>query len=250
MSRYHNLIVNADDLGMSKEKNEGIIAAAKEKLIHSASFCVTSKHSNQDLNQAIALLADIPIGLHLSLTEGSPVKKEGIEILLAGNGKFRSASELLTIEKALKAVDLEGEIAAQIEKFTSIFNAKPSHLDCHQYFTYLSPTAFAAFTKVASKYQIPIRSHLPFAIKDRLTDFTNRVFRRYKVALPFDPTKRSLEIQKIFEANPIPTRTHDVVIDFEFQSEGIDFDKFVDISMPVEVVCHPCLNTRGIIEMG
>ena len=221
------LVINADDLGMGKEKTMGILIAAERKLIQSASMCVTSLETEPFVQQIFALSKQIPIGLHINLTEGHP---------------FRSALGLLSSEDSLDTRALESEISHQVKKFAHFMGHTPSHMDCHQHFTYLSPKAFRAFLNVARKHRIPIRSALPFINEERLKKFSVSVFERYKITLPFDPTMRAQALSAVFNEVKAHTRTQDVIIDFDFNKDSLP-------SEHVEVVCHPHLTEAGVFTL-
>ena len=65
-----SLIINADDLGYSKHRDNGIFACFENSSISAASLIVNGPTSEAATERAKKL--GLCLGLHLNLTEGSP----------------------------------------------------------------------------------------------------------------------------------------------------------------------------------
>lgn len=80
------LIINADDFGYCSNRNAGIANAFSCGAISSVSLLVNGVCSKEAV--CLAHKYDIPMGLHLNLTEGFPVA-QGHKTLIGSNGFFK-----------------------------------------------------------------------------------------------------------------------------------------------------------------
>lgn len=114
------IIINADDYGLSKKFNSGILELIEKGIVTSTTVMV-----NKPFIKPKDLLKqkNISIGLHLELILDTP-------------------------EKAIRD---------QLEKFRKMFGVPPSHLDGHRYY-HLLPGNFLKVLKIAKKFKLPVRS--------------------------------------------------------------------------------------------
>ena len=129
------LIVIADDMGLTKGVNEGILEAHCHGIVTGTSLMACGAA----FNHAIQLLREtrsLSVGVHLTLTQERPIlSRAQVKTLVTTDGTFcRSPWDLvwryLTNRLSLDEVRLELE--AQIEKVMSA-GVKVSHLDGHQH---------------------------------------------------------------------------------------------------------------------
>jgi chitin disaccharide deacetylase len=114
------IIINADDYGLSKKFNKGILELIKKGLVTSTTVMVKKEFVEP---KDLLRYKNISIGLHLELLLETPEK----------------------------------DIKNQIEKFRKLFGMLPSHLDGHRYY-HLLPGNFSKVLKIAKKYKLPVRS--------------------------------------------------------------------------------------------
>lgn len=93
-NRTRFLVVNADDFGYCDQRNRGIVESFLNGVVSSASLLPNADKALE----AVQLSEEygIPLGLHLNLTEGRPIKtlKNSLTSekgLLRGKFKFRDA---------------------------------------------------------------------------------------------------------------------------------------------------------------
>ena len=79
------LVVNADDFGYSEPRNKGIVEAFISGLVSNVSLLVNGVSSKEAVE--LAKKYDIPMGLHLNLTEGLPAGSKH-ESLVGSDGFF------------------------------------------------------------------------------------------------------------------------------------------------------------------
>jgi hopanoid biosynthesis associated protein HpnK len=129
------LIVNADDFGLTPGVNQAIISGHSCGLISSTSLLA----NGAAFESALSLAAQAPrlgVGVHLNLTEGSPVAPvSGLRSLVNSQGRFARKPGALWRALAagrVSAGEVETEWRAQIEKVQAAGIA-PTHLDSHKH---------------------------------------------------------------------------------------------------------------------
>lgn len=102
------LVVNADDFGYCDQRNRGIVESFQNGVVSSASLLANADKALE----AVQLSEEygIPLGLHLNLTEGRPIKTRNNSLtsergLLRGKFKLREALKLGEID--LDEVDIK-----------------------------------------------------------------------------------------------------------------------------------------------
>ena len=145
------LIVNADDFGLAPGVSAGILAAHRHGIVSSTTLLATVAIDDE----SVRALRDsgLGVGLHVNLTLGRPLS--GGRSLVDGDGRFvRDARHAAA---RANAVDVEREVAAQIEKFESIAKRPPTHLDTHHHVGLLVPVAEVVID-AARRLGVPVRS--------------------------------------------------------------------------------------------
>ena len=144
------LIVNADDLGLTPAVNRGVVRAFQDGIVTSASLLVTGSA----FEDAVALAQQNPkldVGLHLALVEERAVLgPDVLPTLVDETGRFpRTSAEF--IQRALLGGinwhEVEQEIAAQIALFQET-GLRLSHLDSHQHL-HMFPPVFQIVRRLA-----------------------------------------------------------------------------------------------------
>lgn len=127
----HNLIVNADDLGINERRDAGILALAAAGRIRSATLLVNGRHAVEAA--AAAPSHGLELGLHLNLSEG--VSLGGRSSLTDGDGNFHGLHESRRRLDAgsVEPTHVDTEIRAQIERFADLVGSLPVHVDGHQH---------------------------------------------------------------------------------------------------------------------
>jgi predicted glycoside hydrolase/deacetylase ChbG (UPF0249 family) len=137
-----NLVVNADDLGLSAAVNEGIFAAHEEGIVTSASLMVRQGAAVAAAERARELL-ELAVGLHLDLGEWN---YEAGEWTLAYSHCDSDDPEAV-----------EAECRAQLERFRALLGRDPTHLDSHQH-VHESEPAKAVAEALAAELGVPLRN--------------------------------------------------------------------------------------------
>jgi hopanoid biosynthesis associated protein HpnK len=135
------LIVNADDLGLTPAVNRGVVQAFQDGIVTSASLLVTGSA----FEDAVALARQNPeldVGLHLALVEERAVLgPDVLPTLVDETGRFpRTSAEFIrrAILGGINWLEVEREIAAQIALFQET-GLRLSHVDSHQHLHMFPP---------------------------------------------------------------------------------------------------------------
>jgi chitin disaccharide deacetylase len=144
------LIVNADDLGLTPAVNRGVVRAFQDGIVTSASLLVTGSA----LEDAVALAQQNPkldVGLHLALVEERAVLgPDVLPTLVDETGRFpRTSAEFIqrAILGGISWHEVEQEIAAQIALFQKT-GLRLSHLNSHQHL-HMFPPVFQIVRRLA-----------------------------------------------------------------------------------------------------
>jgi len=142
------IIINADDFGLSRSVNEGIIKAHRDGVLTSATLMANTP----GFDQAVALAKENPrlgVGLHLNIVRGRPVSRpDMVSSLLEADGRFPGRASVvmrrLFLGRMNKA-EFERELRAQVEKALAA-GVRLSHFDSEKNLHVLPP-----FLKLALK---------------------------------------------------------------------------------------------------
>lgn len=229
------LIVNADDLGYSQQRDEAIFYAFQHGCVTSASLLVNGKTSASAANKAIQL--QLPLGLHLNLTEFLPVAPPHlVPSLLCAQGTFRGKMGIREYATELRAEELEVEIEHQIKLFIQLCGGvAPTHVDGHQH-VHVIPDICDTFARVLQRHAIK-RTRLPVqTITHFQSDFLESV------------VHQAISSRKVFDLHGIVYPSHFIGMDL---SANNTLDKLWSAlsavpmyssdggGVVVEFMCHP-----------
>lgn len=145
-----NVIVNADDFGLTKAINRGIIQAYQEGILTSASL-IPNMPAYEDAIYLAKKNPGLGIGVHLNLIRGrSILLKHEIPTLVDEKNRFFQSSIKIIIGLFLGGIthnDIARELEAQIDKVIDS-GIIPSHLDSEKHF-HLLPGIIDIVTKLA-----------------------------------------------------------------------------------------------------
>jgi predicted glycoside hydrolase/deacetylase ChbG (UPF0249 family) len=146
-----NLILNADDFGYSKEVNDAVIQSAQSGSITSVSMLANGP-ATLDALQRIGELASVSVGVHLNVTEFSPLlHTQENDCLVDDLGSFNLTAPVYYLSpKSMLAIYREW--SSQVEHLLRM-GVKLTHIDSHNHIhTY--PALMPVVLAVGRKYQI------------------------------------------------------------------------------------------------
>lgn len=172
------LIVNADDYGLTPGVSRGILKAHQAGIVTSTSVMINMRAAEEWLHTAQAGAPELGLGLHINLTTGSPVSQPGdIPDLVRPNGTFHPHEEIIGLLPTIDITQIEREMLAQVARFEEITGKLPDHLDSHDHIAYLSPATVKLLIKLAQELSIPVRNPLPAGDFSHQSDFLHRQMR-------------------------------------------------------------------------
>ena len=137
-----NLVVTADDLGLSPGVTKGILESHRKGIVRSTSLIVTSDSSAEAAAQA-RMEPDLEVGLHIDLVGGSPVSDPAtVRSLIDEEGRFLGLTELSKrlLSRRVRARDIATEIRAQAALARS-WGILPLAWDSHRHVHLMPPVA-------------------------------------------------------------------------------------------------------------
>ncbi|WP_186320118.1 carbohydrate deacetylase [Paenibacillus sp. Y412MC10] len=146
------VIINADDFGLSPAVNRGIIEAYRAGGITSTSMMVNMP-GLADTVHAARSLPGLGVGLHFNLTYGRPLSDPAaVPSLVRENGVFLDGK----IRRRRNDADVAAELNAQWNRFLET-SLSPTHLDSHQLLHQDDPVIYRVMAELACRHRIPLR---------------------------------------------------------------------------------------------
>jgi chitin disaccharide deacetylase len=149
------LILNADDFGLTRGVNEGIIRAHREGILTSATLMA----NGPAFDHAVSLAKEHPrlgVGCHVVLTGGTAVAPgDAIPSLVDTEGRLSESVGRFAVRVSsgtIRVSEIEVEVRAQIEKIRRA-GIEPTHLDTHKH-THVHPAVMGALGRVAREMGI------------------------------------------------------------------------------------------------
>jgi chitin disaccharide deacetylase len=139
------LIINADDLGLSRGITDGILLAHRDGILTSASLMVNQPATEYAVRQ-LSTVPKLDVGIHLNLCQGPPVlPANAVPSLVNRDGNFLAPSEMRRklVRWQVSPAEIEAEFLAQIDRMLD-HGLIPSHADSHHRF-HIYPAAARPF---------------------------------------------------------------------------------------------------------
>lgn len=233
------LIVHADDLGLSAQVNEGILQAHLHGIVTSASIMA----NGAAFEHAISLCRSVPtldIGLHLTLVEEQPLLDAGlVPSLVDATGRLHRHATTFTKKYFAGKIELRevrSELEVQLRRVLS-HEINVSHLDSHQHL-HMLPQILRITIDLAKKYNIPAirlpREHIHLDMLKR-TGSVSRILQLF-ILNTFCCLGRNM-----------PTRRTDYFLGFFFggnlHTENLQrLLRYLPSTGTCELMCHPGLD--------
>ncbi|MGB8953150.1 MAG: ChbG/HpnK family deacetylase [Candidatus Aminicenantales bacterium] len=185
------VIINADDFGLCRSVNEGVILAYQKGVLSSATIMANTP----GFDQAVELAKENPglgVGVHLNIVRGKPLSSvQKIKSLVGSDGRFLNKAGVLIrriAAKKIAAEEVEEEFRAQIEKVLKA-GIQPTHLDSEKHI-HIFPSVFKTTIGLAEEYGIhSVRYIQEFRLTPRLT----RSLKAFLISIAAAQGKRFLE---------------------------------------------------------
>jgi predicted glycoside hydrolase/deacetylase ChbG (UPF0249 family) len=150
------LIVNADDFGLTENVNRGILDAHSEGIVTSTTLLANGL-AFETATAASKRFPRLGIGVHLNLSEGIPVADASrIRSLVDRGGRLHLTPASLWAGIATGNVslsDIEFELRAQVNKVIRA-GIRPTHFDGHKH-VHVVPPVSEVVLRLAHEFRIP-----------------------------------------------------------------------------------------------
>lgn len=146
------LIVNADDFGLSKGQNYGIIEACRRGVVSSTTALI----NGEAVEHAAQLSRDVPelgVGMHFVLTLGMPLSPMPG---LTRDGQLGKWIWEMAEQGALPLEEITRELDCQFNRFVDVFGKEPTHIDSHHH-VHMIPAIFPFVAEFAQRKGVAIR---------------------------------------------------------------------------------------------
>jgi chitin disaccharide deacetylase len=157
MTVLRQLIVNADDLGLTVGVNDGIFAAHDRGILTSASLFANAP-STADAIRGVRLRPSLGVGVHLTLVDGTPLlPPTRVPTLVEDDGRFPASWKpfiVACLRGRVAYEEVERELTAQIDRIRSE-GILLTHLDAHKH-VHAFPPIFAIVARLAERFRIPV----------------------------------------------------------------------------------------------
>src|SRR6267378_6348580 len=151
------LVVNADDLGLTVGVNDGIFDAHDLGILTSASLFANAPATENAIRRARSRTS-LGVGAHLALVDGTPtLPARSIPTLVTGDGRFRHSWRpfiAACLQHRVSLGEVERELTAQIDRIRGA-GISPTHLDAHKH-VHAYPPVFAIVARLAARFGIPV----------------------------------------------------------------------------------------------
>jgi len=240
------LIVNADDFGMSKEVNEAVVHAFKKGVLTSCSLMVMG----EAFDEAVHLAKEnrgLGVGIHLVTVMGrSVLPRSEIPALVNEKGFFSCHPGFAGLKYYFSRrarAQLRKELAAQFEKFQST-GLPFSHIDAHLHM-HVHPVIFNAAVELGEKFgvrrmRVP-QDELALALRFDRSSFLKKIILSLLFSLLVRFMRRKLKARHFV----FPERVYG-----NFQSGKMDETYFLYALENLraesnEIYFHPALHDAG-----
>ncbi len=155
---FPGLIVNADDLGIHPDINAGILSAYRNGILTSCTMLMTTEYLDETVRDYVRL-AELPIGIHLSLTLGrslSPASEVPNLVDDEGNLKLSAEKILLSSYESAAGQNLLRQMRREFEAQLGCARdcgLQPTHADSHQHI-HTHPAIFALLEGLLPRFGI------------------------------------------------------------------------------------------------
>jgi len=179
-----NLIINADDFGISKAVNYAIMAAMDSNICTDTTLLANFDESENAANLAVSMNRTDRVGIHLNLTEGFPlslkIRNEPRFCNQEGYFHNKKLKRIALLSKSEK-IAVQEELTSQI-RLCRKFGIPISHADSHNHI-HEEPGLGLLIMGILKNENIP---YLRLTNNIGETSFVNRIYRStYNLVLGF-----------------------------------------------------------------
>ena len=146
------LIVNADDFGLSKGQNYGIIEACRRGVVTSTTALINGE-AVEHAAQLSRELPELGVGMHFVLTLGLPLSPMPG---LTREGQLGKWIWEMAEQDALPLDEIARELDCQFNRFVDVFGREPTHIDSHHH-VHMIPAILPLVAEFAQRKGVAVR---------------------------------------------------------------------------------------------
>ncbi len=151
------LIVESDDLGLSRSFNAGIHRAAAHGVVTSACVLVNGAAFDEAVDEVVPQHPTLGLGVHLNIVDGSTTRPSvpRSSPLVDGGGRYRMSFPALLLRQRDQRLlaEIEADYRHQIETALARL-PRVDHLNSHRH-SHAVPALFEIVCRLAGEYDIP-----------------------------------------------------------------------------------------------
>jgi predicted glycoside hydrolase/deacetylase ChbG (UPF0249 family) len=159
--QVRQVIVTCDDYGSSEMVDQAIYQAIEQGVPLTVSSHVTFARSADAITRLHTDHPQIPIGLHLSVTSGSPVSTQWAQSpFVDEQGQFLTIDQIIPVVADIPPELWRAEITAQIARIVEC-TGTIDHISSQDNIALMYTPALEVLSQIAREHEIPLRSPLP-----------------------------------------------------------------------------------------
>ncbi|WP_300000633.1 chitin disaccharide deacetylase [uncultured Cedecea sp.] len=226
------LIVNADDFGLSKGQNYGIIEACHNGLVTSTTALV----NGAAIRHAVELSRTLPtlgVGMHFVLTQGKPLSTmQG----LTREGRLGKWLWQMAEQGCLPLDEIARELDCQYRYFIELFGREPTHIDSHHH-VHMLASIYPVVAEFAREKGLPVRLDRRFIQQDALAQGVPRSSDAFSSDF-YGDTVSEAQFLQILDA---------ALLDNVSSLEVMCHPSFIDSIVMESTYCYPRLTELDIL---
>lgn len=239
------LIVNADDFGLSKAQNYGIIDACRNGVVTSTTALV----NGEAIGHAVALSRELPtlgVGMHFVLTLGVPLTPM---VGLTRDGVLGKWGLALAEQGMLPLDSIAHELESQFNRFVALFGRKPTHIDSHHHI-HMSPGLFPLVADFARDRDIPLRIDRDVLAQQALSAPGVRSTDAFSSAFYGDNISQDLFLHVLDSAarqgaGSLEVMCHPAFVDNTLLKSGYCYQRLMELDVLTSVPLKAAIEARG-----
>lgn len=227
------LIINADDFGLCRAQNYGIIEAFERGVVSSTTAIVTSP-AIEHAAWLAGRFPELPVGLHFMLSWGRPLTP--LSCLVNEQGELNKGIWHKSEAGELDLTEIACELASQYQRFIALFGKAPTHIDSHHH-VHMLPTLYPLVEAFAREHQLPLRIDRGELARHGLTASHSLSCDQFEDRFYGEQLTQAALLQLLDEADELGVESLEVMC----------HPSFIDLEMQSSTYCQPRLTELAIL---
>jgi chitin disaccharide deacetylase len=243
---HKRLIINADDFGLCRAQNYGIVEAFEHGVVSSTTAMVTSPAIEHGAWLATRFPA-LPIGLHFVLSWGKPLSP--LPCLVNAQGELDKDIWQKSEGSLLVESEIIQELHQQFDRFVTLFGRAPSHIDSHHH-VHMLPTIYPLVETFARQQGIPLRIDRDEVRRHGLTVTDALSCERFDSRFYGEQLTREWLLQLLDDADEqgassLEIMCHPAFIDLDVQRSSYNLPRLTELAILTDPALPALIAERG-----